>query len=104
MKRHLLAVATHFRVTILTIALLGFAGASFATQGDDCIEAPDFDVVAIDESRISLADMKGRKPVYLKFWLSTCPQCIAVDASWSLDPVEWSIACHAQSGRRQPAS
>ena len=43
----------------------------------ECVAAPDFDVAAIDDSRVSLAELKGEKPVYLKFWLSTCPQCIA---------------------------
>ena len=38
--------------------------------------APDFDVATIDDSQLSLVQLKGRRPLYLKFWLSTCPQCI----------------------------
>jgi peroxiredoxin len=57
--------------------LLGISGASVASGSDDCDEAPNFDVAAVDDSRVSLAALNGEKPVYLKFWLSTCPQCIA---------------------------
>lgn len=63
------------QVAILALALFGTAGS--ANDTGECVPAPDFDVAAIDDSRVSLADLKGEKPVYLKFWLSTCPQCIA---------------------------
>ena len=66
-----------FQIALLAVILLGISGAGSATEGDDCIEAPDFDVATVDDSRISLAELRGKKPVYLKFWLSTCPQCIA---------------------------
>jgi peroxiredoxin len=63
------------QVLILASALLATAGS--AEDSGECVEAPDFDVATIDDSRVSLAELKGEKPVYLKFWLSTCPQCIA---------------------------
>lgn len=42
-----------------------------------CVEAPDFEVVTLDQERIALSELRGNKPVYIKFWLTTCPQCIA---------------------------
>lgn len=77
MKLSMSATTRHFRTTFLAIAILSIASAVSATESGDCVEAPDFDVATIDDARISLAALKGRKPVYLKFWLSTCPQCIA---------------------------
>lgn len=77
MKTSPTSVATIFRIAVLAAALLGIAGAGSAAESEDCVEAPNFDVTAIDDSRISLAELKGQKPVYLKFWLSTCPLCIA---------------------------
>lgn len=63
--------------TILAVTLLCMTGAVSAMESDDCPPAPDFDVETIDSSRISFAELKGSKPLYLKFWLSSCPQCIA---------------------------
>ena len=71
------SVTPGFRIILAAILLLSVSGASVASGSEDCIEAPDFDVAAVDDSRVSLAALKGDKPLYLKFWLSTCPQCIA---------------------------
>jgi peroxiredoxin len=46
-------------------------------ESDECPPAPDFDVTTIENTQISFAELKGKKPVYLKFWLSWCPTCIA---------------------------
>jgi peroxiredoxin len=68
-------IARISQVAILAFAFLGTTGS--AKDAEECVPAPDFDVATFDDSRVSLAELKGEKPVYLKFWLSTCPQCIA---------------------------
>jgi len=68
-------IARISQFAILAFALLGTT--SSAEDTEECVPAPDFDVATIDDSRVSLEELKVEKPVYLKFWLSTCPQCIA---------------------------
>lgn len=65
------------RSALIVAVVLSAANAASATERDDCDVAPEFETVTIDDERIALQDLKGEKPVYLKFWLSTCPQCIA---------------------------
>ncbi len=65
------------RLVFAAIALLTAAGLGSAAERDDCVVAPDFAITTIDDVHIALQDLKGEKPVYLKFWLSTCPQCLA---------------------------
>ena len=52
-------------------------GAGVAHAESLCVEAPEFEAVTLDEERIALSEFKGDKPVYIKFWLTTCPQCMA---------------------------
>ncbi|MGI9224712.1 MAG: TlpA family protein disulfide reductase [Woeseiaceae bacterium] len=77
MKTSPASVVATIRIAVLAAALLGIAGAGSATESEDCLEAPNFNVATIDNARVSLAELKGQKPLYLKFWLSSCPQCIA---------------------------
>jgi peroxiredoxin len=62
---------------LLAAVLLSFAAPVSSSERDDCVTAPDFEVLTIDNERIALEDLRGERPVYLKFWLSTCPQCLA---------------------------
>ena len=66
----------YLSLTLIAAALL-LPNAALTTESEDCEIAPEFATVTIDDQRIALADLRGEKPVYLKFWLSTCPQCIA---------------------------
>lgn len=63
-------------VLTLAAALLLIPVAAPATDDENCDAAPEFTTKTIDDQEIALADLRGEKPVYLKFWLSTCPQCI----------------------------
>jgi peroxiredoxin len=65
------------RIAFLAAALLYMADTSSATEREDCVEAPGFQVQTVDNERISLDELKGERPIYIKFWLSTCPQCLA---------------------------
>ncbi len=64
-------------LSILTISLSLLAMNSNANQlkaGDD---APDFNVTTINGEPIKLSELKGNKPVYLKFWATWCSYCKA---------------------------
>ena len=64
-------------IAAAAIAMLFASGMGLAAANELCVESPDFDVITLDTENISSAALKGDKPVYLKFWLTTCPQCMA---------------------------
>ncbi|SFC79891.1 TlpA family protein disulfide reductase [Pseudoalteromonas denitrificans] len=37
--------------------------------------APDFNVTTLSGESISLSELKGKKPIYLKFWATWCSYC-----------------------------
>ena len=64
-------------LSILAISLSLLAMNSNAKQlkaGDD---APDFNVITMSGKQIKLSELKGHKPVYLKFWATWCSYCKA---------------------------
>ena len=61
--------------TIFLFILLPVSGYSNADQ--PCVVAPQFDAASIDDEQLTLTELNGAGAVYLKFWLSTCPNCIA---------------------------
>lgn len=65
--------------TILTmIALLGFSILSSTTAfatAQTGEQAPDFSLSTMDGKSFNLSDYKGKKPVYLIFWATWCPNC-----------------------------
>jgi thiol-disulfide isomerase/thioredoxin len=53
-------------------------GDSYATRPRDALvgrRAPEATLEVLDGERVALADMVGRKPVYLKFWATWCKPC-----------------------------
>lgn len=48
---------------------------SVAKAADVGDPAPDFSLKTLDGAQFSLADFRGRKPVYLIFWATWCPNC-----------------------------
>jgi peroxiredoxin len=53
------------------------SGLVLASDDAGCIEAPFFEAVTIDNERIVSRELKGKRPLYIKFWLSSCPTCLA---------------------------
>ncbi|SMC16363.1 Peroxiredoxin [Desulfacinum hydrothermale DSM 13146] len=52
--------------------VLGLVGAGTSA------EAADFELPAVDGSRVRLSDFRGKKPVLLYFWALWCPACRAM--------------------------
>jgi thiol-disulfide isomerase/thioredoxin len=62
-------------LSILAISLSLLAINTHAKQlkpGDD---APNFIVTTLSGEKITLSELKGNKPVYLKFWATWCSYC-----------------------------
>lgn len=62
---------------LLVGAVLSMSGLVLASEDTDCVEAPFFEAVTIDNERIVSRELQGKVPLYIKFWLSTCPTCLA---------------------------
>ena len=67
----------NLRLSVYILTAILMPGIGTATESEDCVVAPEISAMTIDNVRIALSDPASDRPVYLKFWLSTCPQCIA---------------------------
>ncbi len=61
-------------ILFLAIALTGTSQALATSKVGD--RAPDFSATTLDGKRVSLSDYLGKKPVYLVFWATWCPNCL----------------------------
>jgi len=63
------------RIFAISLSLLAInSNANQLKPGDD---APDFNVTTISGKQIKLSELKGNKPIYLKFWATWCSYCKA---------------------------
>jgi len=66
-------------VLLLTLAPLCLSGAAFASEeGDEWVgkPAPDFQLKDLEGSPLNLADLVGKKVVWLNFWGLRCGPCV----------------------------
>ncbi len=59
---------------ILLAAWLGTPQAVTASKVGN--KAPDFSATTLDGDKVALTDYLGKKPVYLVFWATWCPNCL----------------------------
>jgi len=84
---------------LLSLPLLVFLGLGFRSD-PHLIEspllgkpAPDFELVDLDGTRVSLAELKG-KPILVNFWATWCQPCVAEHSVLQRGAERWEGRAH----------
>jgi len=68
---------TRIRILFLALTVVLFFSMSQSVAGNKVGDkAPDFSTTTLDGKEVDLSNYLGKKPVYLVFWATWCPNCL----------------------------